>query len=215
MNRGQYIIRCLYNICSSDGESHKWRHQTTDAHNWPNSQIPKSNCSISNNAPLKTEMRSFLFWMVHCRIWSRCIVGHVNLVHSHLLALIFRISLTQALWEVIKVAGGSFGVVVGLKVKTVHVLYRKFKRFVGDLLRNIRTKDDPKSTTFKVNTACTPQICKDTHSFVVLSFDVAIYEQRVFVNSHYVIQWNLCVTTTCIIKFITCEFQCYPIRRTH
>ena len=30
---------------------------------WPNSQIPECTCSISHNAPFKTEMCTFLFWM--------------------------------------------------------------------------------------------------------------------------------------------------------
>ena len=31
-------------------------------------------CSISHNVPFRTEMCTFLFWMVHCGIGSRCIV---------------------------------------------------------------------------------------------------------------------------------------------
>ena len=48
------------------------------AHNWPISQIPQCTCSISHNTPFRTEMCTFLFWMVHCGIWDRCIVGFVN-----------------------------------------------------------------------------------------------------------------------------------------
>ena len=43
--------------------------------NKPILQIPECNCSISHNAPFKTEMCTFLFWMGHCRIWNRCILG--------------------------------------------------------------------------------------------------------------------------------------------
>ena len=46
----------------------------------PISQIPQCTCSISHNAPFRTEMCTFLFWMVHCGIWDRCIVGFVNKV---------------------------------------------------------------------------------------------------------------------------------------
>ena len=49
--------------------------------NWTNSQIPQRISSISHNAPFRTEMCTFLFWMVHCRIWNRCIVGFVKLVY--------------------------------------------------------------------------------------------------------------------------------------
>ena len=34
--------------------------------NWPNLQIPECTCSISQNAPFRTEMCTFLFWMEHC-----------------------------------------------------------------------------------------------------------------------------------------------------
>ena len=48
---------------------------------WPNSQIPECNRSISHNAPFRTEMCTFLFWMEHCEIWNRCILGFVKLVY--------------------------------------------------------------------------------------------------------------------------------------
>ena len=47
---------------------------------WPNSQIPECTCSISHNAPFRTEMSTFLFWMEHCGIWNRCILGFEKLV---------------------------------------------------------------------------------------------------------------------------------------
>ena len=37
-------------------------------YNWPISLIPQCNCPISHNTPLKTEMCTFLIWMVHCGI---------------------------------------------------------------------------------------------------------------------------------------------------
>ena len=49
--------------------------------NWPNSQIPECTCSISHNATSRTEMCTFLFWMLHCGIWNRCILGFVKLVY--------------------------------------------------------------------------------------------------------------------------------------
>ena len=49
--------------------------------NWPNSQIPQCTSPISHNAPFRTEMCTFLFWLVHCGIWTRCIVGFVRLVY--------------------------------------------------------------------------------------------------------------------------------------
>ena len=49
--------------------------------NWPNSQMPECICSISHNA-FRTEMCTFLFWMEHCGIWNRCILGFVKLVYT-------------------------------------------------------------------------------------------------------------------------------------
>ena len=46
--------------------------------NWPNSQIPEYTCSISHNAPFRTDMCTFLFWMEHCGICNRCILGLRN-----------------------------------------------------------------------------------------------------------------------------------------
>ena len=46
----------------------------------PYSQIPPCTYPISHNAPFRTEMCTFLFWMVYCEIWDRCIVGFVRLV---------------------------------------------------------------------------------------------------------------------------------------
>ena len=54
-----------------------------NVYNRPNSQIPQCTCPTSHNAPFRTEMCTFLFWMVHCGIWYRCIVGFVRLVYRH------------------------------------------------------------------------------------------------------------------------------------
>ena len=62
--------------------------------NWSNSQIPECTCSISHNAPFRTEMCPFLFWMKHCGIWNRCIQGSVKLV-NWTLGNIFHSNITQ------------------------------------------------------------------------------------------------------------------------
>ena len=36
---------------------------------------------ISPNTPFRTEIYTFLFWMVHWGIWDKCIGGFVNLVY--------------------------------------------------------------------------------------------------------------------------------------
>ena len=51
-------------------------------HNKLISRSPQCSCPISYNTPFRTEMCTFLFWMVHCRICDSCIVGFVNLVSS-------------------------------------------------------------------------------------------------------------------------------------
>ena len=43
-------------------------------------QIPQCTCPISHNTPFRTEMSTFLFWMVYYGIWDKCIVGLVRLV---------------------------------------------------------------------------------------------------------------------------------------
>ena len=79
--------------------------------NWPNSQIPECIYSISHNAPFRTEMCTwmhngallemeqvhsgictFMFWMEHCGIWNRCILGFVKLVYKN--TAIFRVILS-------------------------------------------------------------------------------------------------------------------------
>ena len=49
--------------------------------NWLDSQMPECTCSISHNAPFRTEMCTFLFWMEHCGIRNTCILGFVKLVY--------------------------------------------------------------------------------------------------------------------------------------
>ena len=51
------------------------------SHNWNNSHISEGTCSVSHNAPFKTEMYTFLFWMEYCGILNRCIMGFVKLVY--------------------------------------------------------------------------------------------------------------------------------------
>ena len=60
---------------------------------WSNSQIPECTCSISYNAPFRTEMCTFLFWMEHCGIWNRCILGFVKLVYCRMMMNVYMITL--------------------------------------------------------------------------------------------------------------------------
>ena len=56
------------------------------------------------------------------------------------------------------------------------------------------------------------------HTVLLYFLLMWLYMYKEFLRIHIMyslIQWNLFVTTTSIIKLITCEFQCYPIRRTH
>ena len=46
--------------------------------NIPILQIPECTHSISQNAPFRTEMCIFLFWIEHSGIWNWCILGLMN-----------------------------------------------------------------------------------------------------------------------------------------
>ena len=42
------------------------------------SLIRRCTCPISHNAPFRPEMCIFMFWMMNCGIWDRCIMAFVN-----------------------------------------------------------------------------------------------------------------------------------------
>ena len=50
------------------------------SHNKPSLQTAQDNYFIPHNTPFRRKMYTFLFWMVHCGIWCRCIVGCIGLV---------------------------------------------------------------------------------------------------------------------------------------
>ena len=54
----------------------------TQQFNVPYSQIEQYACSISKNAPVRTEMCIVLFWMEHFEIWNRGILGFLKLFYS-------------------------------------------------------------------------------------------------------------------------------------
>ena len=60
-----------------------WNNLLLMVPNWPDSQIPECTSSISHNAPFRTEMCTFLFWMEHCGIGNRCIMGFVKLLYCY------------------------------------------------------------------------------------------------------------------------------------
>ena len=60
-----------------------------------NSQIPQCTCSISHNAPFRTEMCTSLLWMVHCGKWNRWIVRFVRPVYWLLVLLVSMASLNE------------------------------------------------------------------------------------------------------------------------
>ena len=66
------------NVCYSRLYFLSWHVFVDSFCNRPISQIPQCICSISHNAPFRTEMYPFLFWMVNCGIWNWCVVGFVN-----------------------------------------------------------------------------------------------------------------------------------------
>ena len=62
--------------------------------NRPISQIPQCSCSISHNAPFKSEVFTFLLQMLHCGIWNRCIWGLVNLIYGICYLSIYFLTMT-------------------------------------------------------------------------------------------------------------------------
>ena len=58
---------------------HTWLKHINDNHHriWKRSlsQIPQCTYNITRNTPFKIEICTFLFWMVCCGIWVRCIAG--------------------------------------------------------------------------------------------------------------------------------------------
>ena len=64
---GQAQVPCIYVYIHI--------HTGLPHHNRPLLQAPQCTCLLSHNAPFRTEICIFLFWMVHCGIWDRCIVG--------------------------------------------------------------------------------------------------------------------------------------------
>ena len=63
-----------------------WLHYTSPCMHWiyrikQAPQTPSCTCPISNNTPFRTDMCTFLFWMMFCRIWDGCIVGYLRGVY--------------------------------------------------------------------------------------------------------------------------------------
>ena len=78
-------LSCYLVLLSSDSKTRLTRqpqfrdlthiHTGLPHHNRPLLQAPQCTCLISHNAPFRTEIWIFLFWIVHCGIWDRFIVG--------------------------------------------------------------------------------------------------------------------------------------------
>ena len=45
-----------------------------------NRQIPQCPFNISRNSPFRTDISTFLFWVVYCGIWGRCNLRFTNLI---------------------------------------------------------------------------------------------------------------------------------------
>ena len=80
--------------------------RTVTTTNWAISQIPQCTCSISHNAPFRTEMCTSLFWMVHCGIWNKCTVGFVRLVYSMCLQTKWSTHYVMIIWHMVNGAIG-------------------------------------------------------------------------------------------------------------
>ena len=58
-------------VSNAENVSIWWRHDIV-------CQLAAIALTISQNVPFRTEMCTFLFWMMHCGIWNMCIVELVN-----------------------------------------------------------------------------------------------------------------------------------------
>ena len=61
-------------------------------------------CPLSHYVPFRTEMCTFLFWMVHCGIWDRYIVGFVSMVYC----LFFSLMLPHGAIMTLVIIGSEF-----------------------------------------------------------------------------------------------------------
>ena len=173
--------------------------------NWHNSQIPQFTWSISHNVPFRMEICMFLFWMVHCGIFNRCIVGIVRCVYplppttpptptttikgsdcgSRNWARIWNMGFAQIAWLT--------------NLTSASLKHQMWKSFVythkmqfshmWQLVSDDANADLEQSTELRVSIT---HSADDAHAWCHS------------INS-MVIQWNLSVTTTSIINLITCD----------
>ena len=78
-----YSFRVLIMYWSEQFNCISCTHRWVVHHNCTTSRIPQCSRSLSHNAPFRIEMCTFLFWMVSCGIWNRCIVRFVRLICVH------------------------------------------------------------------------------------------------------------------------------------
>ena len=79
VTRPQWVNHCFIHRAWLGHQNLKlcWKFPLFSA-DWPNFPNPTMHLSLSHHAPFRTEMCSFLFWIVHCGIWDRCIVRFVR-----------------------------------------------------------------------------------------------------------------------------------------
>ena len=168
--------------------------------NRPISQIPECTFSVSHDASFGTNMCKFLFWMQHIGIWNRGIPGFVKLVYCTHHQFKRGVSLLNKRWSYID----------------LNNIYKNTNSAIHEA--TIRTFPFKKQTWPWQNEI---YIC-----FTIWEISLLIpirhnanHIKKHFWNSSrsmndiqwksyllYVIkEWNLSVTTTSIIKFITCD----------
>ena len=79
--------RAIYRLCTYDDvcatRRYQWHGQVITSHRgmqYINLTNPKVPLFHNHNALFRTAMCTFLFWMVHCGIWKRCIMWFVDVV---------------------------------------------------------------------------------------------------------------------------------------
>ena len=77
-----HIYHYYYNYCYRYLHFYYYHLRCRRRHHYkPTSQIPRCTCTISHHTPFRTEMHTFLFWMVYCGIWDGGIVVFVRLAY--------------------------------------------------------------------------------------------------------------------------------------
>ena len=98
----------MHQACATVYSWASWSHKRWQQLPIDQSQILQCTCSRSHNAPVSSEMCTFLLWMVHCRImnsalwdlWIRSIAGPVWLPYTHQPRTVKQSNMSWCIWVI-------------------------------------------------------------------------------------------------------------------